>query len=405
MATSSTPMVGCLAPRGTNPTCHGITGSGFSLRTIQGRYALNSDFSVSLSGILLGPDIQVCTTRTATDPGNTSQLNTLPNIGVLLGNKDHATYHLANTGAGFHQFVKLRAIAANAGADFDLFVKCSAPSANETDFTWASRSTSNDEFIDTGAGCGGDFLFVTVESFSGSGSFELITGTHRADSHTPLLRAGTNFVANTTQINQFKAQLAQGAREFFIATEGQQSIERIDFFNSGTCGSCGGNFCDICFSNSTTIRSNSPVCNVPTGSQVTIAQASWGSADVLAHELGHYMFCASDEYKDACNNNSAIACTTANPPAPTAACIAGGGTSCLSFPSCAHSLMANTSVNHHQYCLAGDHAADGVTGVTGPASSVFTNAVTRGKSVNCTQKTSNNADTLHDFSGKIGFVP
>jgi hypothetical protein len=160
--------------------------------------------------------------------------------------------------------------------------------------------------------------------------------------------------------------------------------------NNGTV--CWGSDCHMCYSwPALGGRSSSPVCTgtgIPSG-DVNIRGADWSNARLIAHELGHYLFCQDDEYEneEICGDDD---CDNDGTPGEA---------------MCAHSIMGNFRPSLNNFCTPVDHDKDDLGGSMGGVST-WRNAVDKGIVPISTplSHASNWSWTDHDFEDQVGKV-
>lgn len=263
-----------------------------------------SDASVFSTGFNVDK-VQVCC---AASPSPMNELHQLEAgtryTGVLLAPNDVVFAKKAASPPG----TRIHAILWGAtGNDFDLYVKCGAP-PTITDYDYVGYSGDSKEFIATWPPdvwpypCQGQQWYFAVHAYSGSGQFSLVVSDSKwsstpSQSGVATLRVGVNFQATGTQLTAYSTVVRDGIRRFFGATEGQVLASDCRIWNNtgSACQDCGGQKCDICFTQSAERSNNTgPMCKE--ANQVKINTDCWDDSHCIAHELGHYLTCIQDEY-------------------------------------------------------------------------------------------------------------
>jgi hypothetical protein len=299
----------------------------------------HSDYSVNNTGVYLG-QAAVCTTN----PGAPLQgyyRSSAPvtrNSGVLLGAGDVVYFQFpvgSPTGSctSAHDTFALQGDP-TAGNDFDLYVKCGAlPTPNgftDRDFSGPTTSPTgrpaNSGFVhaDTSECPCGSYWYVAVNSYSGSGWFNLVNHKHFASEHRNTLYTGTTFSASANDINtKYVPSLQAGLQHFFGANEGARYIQTMDFKNNSTDPDVQIHAGD---STPNSECENSWYCgffgayHCTSDLYQTFDGVSGYQPVVVSHELGHFINCLSDEYED------------------------GIGT------ECGHSIMGSEWLTNNNYC-------------------------------------------------------
>jgi hypothetical protein len=174
----------------------------------------------------------------------------------------------------------------DSNVDFDIYARCGAW-PTPTAYSHRSFSGNTREFINASACTAGTYL--AIHSFKGSGVFHVTWGKHFPSSER-IVKAGTNFNANVTDIQAMESALQAAARRLYGQTEGNWMMTEIWLYNSNNCSNCGGAACDLCM-RSETGRSYCDGC----GQQSTIYRDDW-EPYTIAHEWGHQYLCVGDEY-------------------------------------------------------------------------------------------------------------
>jgi hypothetical protein len=279
----------------------------------------HSDYSVNNTGVFLG-QAAVCTYN----PGGPlygyyrGSEPVRRNSGVLLGAGDVVYFafpvgYQSPTGASCtsaHDTFALQGDA-TAGNDFDLYVKCgSLPGPNDfltRDFSGPSTSptgaAANSGFIhvDTNSCPCGSTWYVAVNSWSGSGWFNLVNHKHFYWEHYSTLTAGTTFAAPANDVTTIYAPSVQaGLQHFFGANEGTRYFDTMDFRNNSTDpdvqihggggrpnATCNQNwYCGFFGYHCTTDLYQTATC------------CGNFQPALVSHELGHWLNCLEDEYED-----------------------------------------------------------------------------------------------------------
>ncbi|MCL2326687.1 MAG: hypothetical protein FWC40_09370 [Proteobacteria bacterium] len=304
--------------------------------------------------------------------------------GFLLGKNDVVDFIVGTAGGQLEQFVLWSN--ASSGNDFDVYIKCgSRPTPTSYDFRGA-RAGSH-EFLAIPTGNCSSAWFVVVHAFSGSGTFNLVKQSHYPSRYL-ILRAGTNFNANSAQMTHFATILREGARHFYGATEGSVLISGIHLYNSNSCSNCGGAACNICFLsqnggsvNGAPICADAQVCN--SSGYIRMYSNCWNRPSPafreLSHEFGHKYFCLRDEYQV---NNGTMRYL------------------------CGHSIMAEPrAVAQNNFCYNANHKKDPSPGAPNTSlSSAWTQARNAGVTSHIPVETPDNYDYIsfdHPFPGNV----
>ncbi|MFL6198156.1 MAG: hypothetical protein ACJ76J_03170 [Thermoanaerobaculia bacterium] len=247
-----------------------------------------------------------------------------------------------------HQTVAIWPQDPQLAADFDLYVRCNArPTPTAFDFRGFSRTAQ--EFLHLRPDdCPGGNWNIAVHSFNGSGQFNIVAQSHKADAHITLEVAFDDAVT-PAELAVWENLLAEGARFYFGMTEGTRIVDTFRIHTSRTsCPffdplACGGHYCNLCL--------DPRPC--PTGRDCRAFTYTWPPhhmqlysvdlrrQDTLPHELGHYDLDLPDEYVDV---------TTPR------------GTT-FSSPQCGHTVMGvGFRGRGYNLCIEGDHGADRIAG-------------------------------------------
>jgi hypothetical protein len=190
--------------------------SGSSFQSFPGLMLFRTDDSVTRPGFTTGM-ARVCCGGT---PNNaTSQLYEMTRgRGVLLGTNDTVYMNMDYTcaEAAEHQTIALRG---PSGTDFDLYARCGALPTPTSYISPAGMSSNSQEFYHLPANACScpNTLYIAVNSYQGSGTFDIVRSSHIAGRHVTL-RAGTRETATPAQMATFATMLRQSAGRLYGAT-------------------------------------------------------------------------------------------------------------------------------------------------------------------------------------------
>lgn len=271
---------------------------------------LYTDQSVTKPGIYID-QVRVCCRGTS---GSTQTLEpTVRYHGALLAASD--TVYLQNTSlAGLSDHIGI-ALDASGSKDFDLYVRCNALPTPST-YDYRSFGSDATEYVHIGANyCAAGTIYVAVNSYSGTGDFNLYATRHPAANHWSL-KAGTSFTATSSEVTAMYSILQRSARLLWGASEGAFSVDQVDVWNNGSCNNCGGAACDICLNYSSNLSLTYVTCGQGNpGTSTNLNTTSWTSGNVfsmswtMVHEYMHLLPGLCDEYGYDNNNNIYYSCS------------------------------------------------------------------------------------------------
>jgi hypothetical protein len=210
----------------------------------------------------------------------------------------------------------------SSSADFDLYMKCnSVPTVTNYD----KRSTHFDsqEYIHIAPGECNGITYLTVHSYSGTGSFDLIATRHDGSAaHHTLTASTNNYHPGLNAEQKIVDTMRNGAKYFFNMTKGRVIVDRIDYYNNADCNNCNGSRCDICFFDNDNDVSNAG------NNRIEMYKRNHNQSSVFAHEMGHYILNINDEYDRGTHTE------------------------------CGHSLSGSYR-NYHNYCTSFNHNKNG----------------------------------------------
>lgn len=345
----------------------------WSFEGIRAVLNFSTDYSVTYQGFTLD-QIQVCTYLSSPDSHGPNTIDSKKRtIGALLGTGDVVYLQFAASSSYHYPVTLWKDTGEDGTADFDLYGRCNAM-PTPTQYDYRSFSSLSQENIDV-TGCNGT-EYLAIASYNGSGIFSVVRGIHKPSNHRNLT-AGTSFNATATQMSQFNTQLAGAAQELYGRTEGEQYIQKINLYNSQSCGStsCGGGKCDICFDNVSGTGS-SGLCS----GQIHLDTGYWGNVGGTTHEFVHYTMCTGEEYYNDSSGSPVW--------------------------QCGHTDMANPWTDNHNLCVDNDHKTDPQPGAT-PSTlpSGWTQANNAGAIVDWQNTTFDNYNYQgYNFWGNVGSV-
>jgi len=273
--------------------------------------------------------------------------------GFLLGTNDVVFLQIPAgwdlpTLSGLHQTVALWPQDPQTTADFDLYVRCNAK-PTPTVFDARSSSRTSQEFLHLRPeDCPGGTWNIAVHSFNGSGQFNVVAQSHKADAHLTLDVAFDDVVTPAERA-VWESMLTESARFYFGMTEGTRIIDTFRIYTGRTsCPffdplACGGHYCNLCLDPDTCRVGRA--CRAFTYTwwprHVQLYSVDLLRSSTLPHELGHYDLDLPDEYEDRT--------------APDG--------STFSAPQCGHTVMALGFIGkEYNLCVEADHKADRIAG-------------------------------------------